>query len=151
MNKKHGMRGTRTYSCWKNMTQRCHNPKKPNYDDYGGRGISVCDGWRSSFIAFLDDMGLCPSNKHSIDRIDNNSGYFKENCRWATRDEQARNRRTVKLYEYDGRMLCASELAQIAGVSYWTMFHRLGRLGWSVYDAVNTPPDFANGTTRRLL
>lgn len=82
---------SRTYSCWGDMIKRCTNPKAGNYVYYGGRGIKVCDRWRS-FENFLADMGECP-NGLSIDRIDNDGNYELSNCHWATALEQARNKR----------------------------------------------------------
>jgi len=98
---KHGMRGTRTYNIWANMLQRCHNEKHPAFERYGARGISVCERWRESFAAFLEDMGPCPDGLE-IDRADNELGYFKENCRWATRTTNNRNTRTSKRWFIDG-------------------------------------------------
>lgn len=81
-----------TYSCWKSAKQRCINPKSSQFPYYGGRGISMCNEWSNSFAAFLAHMGERPDNT-SIDRIDNQKGYEPGNCRWATPEQQARNKR----------------------------------------------------------
>jgi hypothetical protein len=89
---KHGMEGTREYRCWAHMKERCMNPKHKQYSDYGGRGITVCLEWQQSFEAFYADMGPMPSNL-TLERLNNDKGYLKENCAWATRKQQAQNRR----------------------------------------------------------
>jgi hypothetical protein len=81
------------YMTWANMRYRCENPDDPVYDRYGGRGITVCKEWSESFEAFALDMGLPPTPEHTLDRKENDKGYYKDNCRWATRTEQCLNRR----------------------------------------------------------
>jgi hypothetical protein len=91
---KHGMSKTLMFFAWEQMKQRCYNPRNHKFKDYGARGITVCDQWRESFAAFLADMGERPPGK-SIDRRENDGNYEPGNCRWATRLEQAANKRVV--------------------------------------------------------
>lgn len=134
----HGYCGTPEYVTWRSMKQRCGDPSQISYDDYGGRGITVCDRWRDSFEAFLADMGERPSKNHSIDRVDNSKGYSKSNCRWATNKEQGRNTRRNRMLTLNGRTLCVAEWAERLGMSDATILSRLGR-GWSVERALTTP------------
>lgn len=87
-NTTHGLSNTSEYKIWRGMLRRCYNKNRKDYPLYGGRGIKVSDEWVGDFLLFLNDMGFRPSNKHSLDRIDNNKNYCKENCRWSTQSEQ---------------------------------------------------------------
>lgn len=91
----HGLRSSRAYKSWADMIARCFNPKRAGYDNYGARGIKVCQRWRDSFAAFYSDMGERPDGR-SLDRINNEGDYEPGNCRWATREEQNRNQRLRK-------------------------------------------------------
>lgn len=87
----HGMTNTITYISWQHMRDRCYNVNNPRYSRYGGRGITVCDEWDCSFLSFYEDMGERPCSTMSLQRIDNDLGYCKNNCKWAYDDEQMTN------------------------------------------------------------
>ncbi len=93
---KHGMSDSPEYRAWVAMIQRCHNPASPKYEDYGGRGITVCNEWRESFTAFLLHIGPKPSPELSVDRVENDGGYEPGNVRWTTRLIQNNNTRKTK-------------------------------------------------------
>ncbi len=126
------------YIAWQHIKARCLNPTDRNYVNYGGRGITICDAWRNDFAAFLDGVGYRPSSSHTIDRIDNDGGYFPGNVRWATRTTQARNRRITKLLTVDGVTRPQSEWASVFGLLPKTLNARL-KLGWTVERALATP------------
>lgn len=98
----HGLSSSPEYQAWKDMKDRCYNEKNEAYINYGGRGITVCDEWKNDFMAFYTIMGPRPSSHCSLDRKDNDKGYSKDNCRWATRAEQNNNKRNNPHYEYKG-------------------------------------------------
>ena len=93
----HGLTHTPEYTIWSLMKQRCSNKNRKGYKNYGGRGITVCDRWENSFSAFYADMGARPTNKHTLERINNNQGYSPGNVIWALRYVNNQNRRAVKL------------------------------------------------------
>jgi hypothetical protein len=127
----HRLSRTKEYNTWCRIIVRCYNENSPGYSDYGGRGIFMSDSWRNSFETFFADMGEAPSNKHSIDRIENDKGYYKENCRWATSKEQARNRRSNNVVEINGVKKCVLEWCEHYGVS-WHTFKTRRRRGVSM-------------------
>lgn len=126
------------YTCWLNIKGRCLNSHDSEYHNYGGRGIAVCASWLESFEQFYADMGPRPSSKHSIDRIDNNGNYCKENCRWATSREQSRNRRNNRVVVHNGISMVLTDWASHCGIHYDCLRARLD-LGWTVKDALTTP------------
>lgn len=125
-----------TYAAWANMIDRCVNPKAKAYKNYGGRGIRVCERWRGSFEAFVEDIGVRPSKDHSLDRYpDVNGGYEPSNCRWATASEQTRNTRKTVFIEFEGRRVALADAADKNGLKHTTVKERLKR-GWPVEEAL---------------
>ncbi len=106
------------YRAWHHMRERCYNTNNKRYEDYGGRGIRVCDRWLESFENFLLDMGLRPSKEHSLDRYPDNDGdYEPDNCRWGTRLQQMNGRRNTVFVEHEGEKYSITELAIKLGKS----------------------------------
>lgn len=118
------------------MKGRCLNSKNYNYKNYGGRGITVCKRWMK-FNNFLADMGERPDGM-SIDRVDNNRGYSKDNCRWATRKEQCRNKRNSHLITFRNKTMILSEWAKEIGTTPTTLTERLRR-GWNEEKTISAP------------
>lgn len=129
------------------MKTRCSRSTDPGYKNYGGRGITVCDRWLESFENFLADMGEPPTPKHSLERVDNDSGYSKENCKWATRAEQLRNKRTNRWISYRGRTMCLEDWAREVGITNHGLAGRIDKSGWSIERALTTPPKRRTVTT----
>lgn len=134
----HGDTRSPEFRAWKNIKGRCLNPRHAAYSYYGGRGITICERWRDSYETFLDDVGRRPSPTHSIDRINNNLGYFPENVRWATKSEQINNRRNTRLMTCNGITQSVSEWSIALGISRNCILHRV-RDGWSIERALTTP------------
>lgn len=127
-NYKHGMKGTRFFNIWRSMKDRCLNPNSKYYRHYGGRGISVCEKWLR-FPGFQKDMFPTYKEDLTIDRVDVNGNYCKENCKWSTRKEQTRNRRNTIHVQVKGRTVLLTDLAEQSGVKYITLYDRIFRQG----------------------
>ena len=131
-------RGTPEYETWKSMLSRGLGKDNAGRHNYADRGIIVCERWLT-FKNFLADMGPKPSSKHSLDRIDNDGNYEPGNCRWATKKEQDRNKRTNRLLTHDGETECITEWAESLGVHPQTIANRLDNYGWCLEEALTLP------------
>jgi hypothetical protein len=129
---------------WKGMKQRCFNPNKKSYKDYGGRGIKMCQRWRENFWAFVEDMGMPQSADLEIDRIDNNGDYSPENCRWADKETQLSNKRSNRWLKLNEKKLTLSQWAKLTGLNKRTITDRI-ESGWSVKKALTTPRIASSG------
>lgn len=123
------------YSRWKAMKKRCENPRHPSYDNYGGRGIQVCERWQR-YSNFLEDMGLPPFEGAELDRIDNDGNYEPGNCRWATITENARNKRGSRHVTWNGRTQTVFAWAEELNIRPRTLWMRLFSHGWSIERAL---------------
>lgn len=128
---------SKIYRIWEAILRRCKNPNYHEYKYYGGRGIKVCERWKK-FENFLTDMGKPPTKNHSIDRINNDKDYCLENCRWATKKEQQRNKRNNHLETFNEKTKCIAEWAEEFGIPDGTLRARL-KYGWSIDRALTTP------------
>ena len=130
-------KSTTEYRTWSMMIQRCENKKLPSYLDYGGRGITVCERWHK-YENFLADMGRKPSKNHSLDRMNNEKGYSRSNCRWATRKEQVLNKRSNRIVTHEGVAKTLTEWAEDAGLARSVLRQRL-ESGWDVERSLMQP------------
>lgn len=139
---KHNGRHTRLYSVWITMKQRCYNNNATDYENYGGRGIVVCETWRDSFEEFkmwayengYDEnasKGIC-----TLERKDVDGNYEPSNCKWTTMKEQSNNKRNNVFISFNGEIKTVSQLSQEYGVKYITLYNRIKR-GWSIEKALN--------------
>lgn len=115
---------SKEYRIWKSAKVRCYNSNRACAKNYKNRGISMCSRWRKSFANFLEDMGRCPQN-FTLERKDNNKGYWPENCKWASRQEQNRNRRDNIWIQHKGKRTLLVEAAETLGVSYNWLYWRV--------------------------
>lgn len=127
-----------TYRTWGAMKARCSNPNLNNFKSYGGRGIKVCDRWKSDYLNFLADMGPKPAGL-SLERIDNDGNYEPSNCRWATRFDQYQNRRNQTLVTFDGVTMTLKAWSRAKGFSPAYFSIRVNKLGMTPLQAVMTP------------
>ena len=137
----HGLSKTPEYRIWNQMKQRCTNPNRKSYKNYGSRGINVCTAWLASFESFLHDMGKRPSPKHTLERLNNEDGYNPCNCVWATKNVQANNTRRVRRYTLLGETLTMKQWCDRLHLNYWTVRTRLD---------TGVPPDVAFEVVKQL-
>ena len=133
----HGDTGSPEFNAWQSMHQRCTNEKCRCYKNYGARGIKVCRRWQN-YENFLADMGRRPSPEHSLERKNNNGNYCPANCVWATKIEQASNRRSNRVLNHGGRSQTLQAWARDLGTTDNALYMRLKK-GWSVEKVLTTP------------
>jgi|GEM_PF-2976022 len=148
---KHGLSNTPEYRAWQTMRLRCTVPTNPAYDDYGARGITVCDRWMDSVENFIADMGQKPAPEYELDREKNNLGYSPENCRWVTRKVNDRNRRSNRLIAYLGETHALAHWCELFAVPRDTAKKRLDA-GWTEEETftISVRPKSANGHAKPL-
>lgn len=157
---KHGMHGTRLYNIYGHMIQRCYNPANKSFEDYGARGIYICDEWRGE-NGFINFMNWALANGYndnlSIDRINNDGPYCPDNCRWTDARTQANNRRSSIYMTYNGETHTISDWSLIMNIPYATLHNRYINMGWTVEQCLETPVNYyihnitnSNGETHSL-
>lgn len=134
---KHGKSKSKIYKIWNSMRFRCNSKKSNAYKYYGGRGIKVCKRW-VKFENFYQDMGERPKGT-SLDRIDNNKGYCKKNCRWASKQIQSRNMRSNNYFEFNGKSQILKDWAEELNIPQGTLHNRIFKYKWAIEKALNTP------------
>ena len=143
----HGRTNTVEYKTWCGIKRRCYNPNDSHYLHYGGRGIAMSDEWRSSFSAFLRDMGPRPSGDYSIERIDTDGVYSAMNCKWLPIPQQANNKRTSVWLTLNGQSKTLADWSRLTGIPYCSLQARLKR-GWTVEKTLQTPLDESRRNSR---
>lgn len=133
---KHGLWGNPLHKVWRSMMDRCYNQNNKRYSRYGGRGITVCPKWHEA-ENFIADMKPTYSGGMTLDRINNNSVYSTDNCRWATRSQQNRNYSRNLMFKHDGEELCLADWAKASGINYGTLRDRIFIQKLSFHEAIN--------------
>lgn len=123
------------YRIWRAMHKRCTDSKHPHYKNYGGRGITICEQWQS-FDVFLSDLGKRPTRLHTLERLNNDLGYSPDNCCWATRRQQANNRRSNKVFMHSGKAQTLKEWTDELGLDYKNVWQRIYVLEWPFERAI---------------
>jgi hypothetical protein len=145
-NTSHGFSNSLLWEVWKGMNSRCNNPANQSYRHYGGKGVQVSERWKQrfdgveiGFMNFSNDVLSTYREGLEIERIDNNKNYEPSNCTWASRKDQILNRSITRFLEFQGKILCLSDWAELLGINKNTLFSRIDVLGWSVEKAFTTP------------
>lgn len=138
----------RIHTAWKNMLERCENPQHSGYEDYGGRGITVCEEWHKFFPFYSWSLINGYDNNLTIDRIDNDKGYSPNNCRWVSQKENSRNRRNNRVITFNGESLCIAAWAERLGITFQALADRLQSKGWTLEQALTTTK---NGRSNKNL
>ena len=137
-NTKHGLEKHPLYGTWKNMKKRCNSPQAFEYENYGGRGISICEGWSNNFQRFYDwAINNGWSKELTIDRIDANGNYCPENCRWANIEMQMNNKTNNHYIEYNGDIYTLSTLSKHLNIPYNIVRYRLAKCKWTAEQLIN--------------
>ena len=126
-----------TYNTWYGMLRRCFDEDHDSYEDYGGRGITVCDKWLD-IDGFIEDMGIRPDGM-TLDRINCDGDYIEPNARWATPQQQARNKRNSIYWDINGTPIHLIDISESTGVPYKVLWNRVYQYGWTIERAIGTP------------
>lgn len=132
----HGKTRTKVYRAWAHIKTRCFNKNSPSYKDYGGRGITMCERWKTSFENFYADMGEPPTPKHQIDRKNNNGHYEPSNCHWTTCRQNNNNRRSNKKFTYNGQTKTYAQWCRVFNITQQQFYDRRVRRGQSIKQAL---------------
>jgi len=136
----HGKSNTRLYTIYAGMKARCLKPNTNSYENYGEKGITICNEWLNDFMCFYNwAINNGYKENLSLERIDNNQGYEPSNCKWIEKKLQSRNIKSNKMISFRGKTLCMAEWAEQLGINYNTLNSRLGKYNWSIKKALTTP------------